>query len=215
MSVVVDQLQGRAPLEITRHEYSALDPLLNLWRGGRRKDELHAAFKDALTHDDPRVRAGAVMFFARMSTGQDDLDLLHGLLSTRAELYDGVPEPWFGGADDLRSMLASAVASRSVRGHESVGTLKQEALEPGRAGWVIVGLVGLDPVWVRTHAGAIVNGTPSALDPLLFNLQMRGINPVAFLAELKSEVDPEVLKAGIRSALGARAAEVEAAVFAD
>jgi hypothetical protein len=213
MSVVVDQLQGRRPVELTPHDYSDLDPLLNLWRRGLRKDELYAGFKDALTHEDPKVRAGAVMFFARMRTEQDDLDLLHGLLATKTELFEGVPEPWFGGADDLRSMLASAVASRAVKGHPSVETLKEEALEPGRAGGVIVGLVGLDPVWVRTHAGAIVNGTPSALDPLLFNLQMRGINPVAFLAELKSEVDPEVLKAGIRSALGARAAEVEAAVF--
>ena len=133
MSVVVDQLQGRRPVELTPHDYSDLDPLLNLWRRGLRKDELYAGFKDALTHEDPKVRAGAVMFFARMRTEQDDLDLLHGLLATKTELFEGVPEPWFGGADDLRSKLASAVASRAVKGHPSVETLKEEALEPGRA----------------------------------------------------------------------------------
>jgi hypothetical protein len=59
-----------------------------------------------------------------------------------------------------------------------VDTFKAEALEPGRAGWVIVALVGLDPLWVRQNALTIINGSPGALDPLLYNLQMRGVDPV-------------------------------------
>jgi hypothetical protein len=213
MSFVVDVLQGRQYLEPGPMDRSDLDPLLNMWRGGRRRDELHAGFREALTHDDPRVRAGGVMFFARMTTEPGDLELLHGLLVNRAELYEGVPEPWFGGPDDLRSMLASAVGSRTTPGHVATDVLKQEALEPGRAGWVIVALVGLDPVWVRQNASAIISASPSALDPLLYNLQMRGVDMRDFLRELRQDVDDDVVRAGIRSALGARAAEIEADVF--
>ena len=78
-----------------------------------------------------------------MTTSTDDLDLLHAALTERTELYDGVREPCFGGAEDLRSVLSSAVASRATPGHPAVDTLKHEALQPGRAGWVIVALVGL------------------------------------------------------------------------
>ncbi len=110
MSFVVDVLSGKTYLEPGPNDRSDLDPLLNLWRRGQRTDELRAGFIEALTHPSPRVRAGGVMFFARMTTQREDVDLLLPLLTDQASLYEGVPEPWFGGADDLRSMLASAVA---------------------------------------------------------------------------------------------------------
>ena len=213
MSFVVDVLNGRQHLDPGPNDRTDLDPLLNLWRGGKRKDELREGFTEALTHADPKVRAAGVMFFARMSTGSGDLPLLHDLLTNRAELYEGVPEPWFGGSDDLRSMLASAVASRASQGDAAVDTLKSEALQPGRAGWVIVALIGLDPAWVRQHAATIVTNSPSALDPLLYNLKMRWIDLTNFLTELRQDVDDDVLRAGLRSALGDDAARVEEAVF--
>lgn len=213
MSFVVDVLTGKQSLEPGPNDRTDLDPLLNLWRGGNRRDELHEGFTQALTDPDPKVRAAGVMFFARMSTGASDLPLLHELLTDRIELYDGVAEPWFGGSDDLRSMLASAVASRASQGDAAVDTLKSEALQPGRAGWVIVALLGLDPAWVRQNAGTIVTNSPSSLDPLLYNLKMRGIDLTNFLSELRPLVDDEVLRAGMRSALGDDAARVEEAVF--
>ena len=213
MSFVVDVLQGRETLEPGHMDRSDLDPLLNMWRGGRRRSVLHAGFKEALTHSDPTVRAGGVMFFARMRTDPADLDLLHGLLVNRLYLYDGVPEPWFGGSDDLRSMLASAVSSRTKPGHVAIDALKTEALQPGRAGWVIVALVGLDPAWGRQNAGTIITGSPTALDPLLFNLQMRGVDLTSFLSEMREEVNDGVIRAGVVSALGDRAPDVLDAVF--
>jgi hypothetical protein len=125
MSFVVDVLSGKTYLEPGPNDRSDLDPLLNLWRRGQRTDELRAGFIEALTHPSPRVRAGGVMFFARMTTQREDVDLLLPLLTDQASLYEGVPEPWFGGADDLRSMLASAVASRTPPGHAAVDALKQ------------------------------------------------------------------------------------------
>jgi len=213
MSFVVDVLTGKQYLEPGPNDRSDLDPLLTMWRRGQREEALRAGFIEALTHPDPKVRAGGVMFFARMTTRPEDVDLLLPLLTDKVELYDGVREPWFGGRDDLRSMLASAIASRTPAGHPAVDVLEAEALEEGRAGWVIVALVGLDPVWVRSHAGAIVTNSPGALDPLLYNLQMRGVDLTPFLQELRQEVDDDVVRAGIRSALGARASEVEASVF--
>lgn len=213
MSFVVDVLQGREYLEPGPMDRSDLDPLLNMWRGGRRKDDLHAGFTEALTHSDPAVRAAGVMFFARMRTEPSDLDVLLGLLTEQTALYEGVREPWFGGADDLRSMLASAVASRTKPGHAAVDALKSEALQPGRAGWVIVALVGLDPAWVRENASVIITNSPTALDPLLFNLQMRGVDMSSFLQELRQGVDDAIVRAGIRSALGDKAGDVLAAVF--
>jgi CheY-like chemotaxis protein len=213
MSFVVDVLTGKTYLEPDRNDRTELCTLLNVWRRGQRNDELHAGFVEALTHDKPAVRAGAVMFFARMTTSTDDLDLLHAALTDQTELYDGVREPWFGGADDLRSVLASAVASRATPGHPAVDTLKHEALQPGRAGWVIVALVGLDPVWVRQNAGALITNSPTALDPLLFNLKMRGIDMRAFLRELRQDVDERVIRAGVVSALGDEAPDVLDAVF--
>lgn len=213
MSFVVDVLTGKTYLEPGPMDRSDLDPLLNLWRRGQRKDELHAGFVGALTHPNPNVRAGAVMFFARMTTSRDDLDLLHAALTEQPELFDEVREPWFGGSDDLRSMLSSAVASRATPGHPAVNTLKHEALQPGRAGWVIVALVGLDPAWVRQNAATIITNSPGALDPLLFNLKMRGIDLTNFLVELRGEVDEGVLRAGITSALGNQAQEVLSTVF--
>jgi len=213
MSFVIDVLTGKTYLEPGPMDRSDLDPLLNMWRGGRRKDELHAGFVEALTHSNPNVRAGGVMFFSRMTTSKDDLDVLLPLFTDKLELYDGVREPWFGGDDDLRSMLAAAIASRTSPGHAAVDVLKSEALQPGRAGWVIVALIGLDPAWVRSHAGTIITNSPGALDPLLFNLKVRGIDMTHFLKELRESVDDGVIRAGIRSALGADAAALEAAVF--
>ena len=213
MSFVIDVLTGRTYLQPGQMDRTDLDPLLNMWRGGRRKDELHAGFVRALTHADPKVRAAGVMFFAQMTTSNSDLDLLYGALNEHSELYDGVPEPWFGGPDDLRSMLAAAIGSRATPGHPAVNMLKHEALQPGRAGWVIVALVGLDPAWVRHNAAAIITNSPRALDPLLFNLKMRGIDLTNFLVELRGEVDEGVLRTGITSALGDQAQEVLFAVF--
>ena len=107
MSFVIDVLTGKHYLEPGPNDRSDLDPLLTMWRRGQRKDELRAGFIEALTHTNPNVRAGGVMFFARMTTQNEDVDLLLPLLTSQIELYDGVREPWFGGSDDLRSMLLS------------------------------------------------------------------------------------------------------------
>jgi|GEM_PF-4897410 len=213
MAFVVDVLLGKEDIELGMMDRSVLDPLFNLWRRKQRTDELHDGFLEALTHGDPKVRAGGVMFFARMTTPKGDLEPLASALIDHTELYEDVPEPWFGGDDDLRSMLASAVAIRATPEHRAVDALKREAVQPGRAGWVIVGLVGLDPSWVRSNAGTIITNSPTALDPLLFNLNARGIDMANFLTELRDEVSDEVIRAGIRSALAGRAADVEAAVF--
>ena len=60
--LLVDVLTGKHDLEAGPMDPSDLEPLLNLWRRGQRKDELHAAFVGAVTHPNPNVRAGAVMF---------------------------------------------------------------------------------------------------------------------------------------------------------
>ncbi len=172
----LDVLTGKIYLEPGRSDRSDLDPLLNLWRGGQRREELHSGFIEALTHRQPAVRAGAVVFFSKMTTSNDDIDVLLPAFTNDLELYDGVREPWYGGDDDLRSLLAAAIASRTSPGHPAVEILKAEALHPDRAGWVIAALVGLDPVWVRQNAGTIINNSPTALDPLLFNLQVRGVD---------------------------------------
>ena len=53
----------------------------------------------------------------------------------------------------------------------------------------------------------------SALDPLLFNLKMRGIDLRAFLRELRQDVDEGVIRAGVLSALGDEAPDALDAVF--
>ena len=79
-------------LEPDQNDRTDLDPLLHLWRGNRRRDELLAGFIEALTHTNPRIRAAGVRFFAQMTTGVAHLDLLLDLLENHKELYEDVPD---------------------------------------------------------------------------------------------------------------------------
>ena len=71
--------------------------------------------------------------------------------------------------------------------------------------WVIVELVELDPVWVWQKAGTLITNSPTALDPMLVNPKMRGIERRAFLEELRQDVDDSVIRAGVVSVLDDKA----------
>jgi len=127
---------------------------------------------------EPFVRYQALLFFEKhpQAAGAERID---DIVAGDRSLFEGVVETTANA--DLGFGLLRALGARALAADGRARDLaRREALAAGRALGVIAFITRADPDWAEANAEAIVRGTPGALGPLLFQLQLleRDIVPV-------------------------------------
>jgi hypothetical protein len=152
----------------------------------------------ALTDPEPRVRAGALRFFADLDDAPDGGALREALLRHEA-LFRGVPDPHAPGEELYPLLLKVAAARARAEDRELVSALTRAALSPGGAGPTLAALIDLDPAWVTGHAAEIVRSTPDVLKALLWRMGWRRHDVVGLVRALAA--DPAVPRERLRAAV--------------
>lgn len=181
----------RSPAEALVRAYHGMD--------ASERSAFAQACAAGLLAPEPEVRAGAIRVFAEVPEAPD-----HGALAAalqREDLFTGVPDPFTEG-EDLRAGLLRTLAARCRQGdRQTLDLIKGEALQPGRALYVVAALMNLDLPWVERNAAEIVRRTPLVLNAVLWNLQRRGRPVLPLLQALVDHLPGAQLAAAIQAEL--------------
>ncbi|MCO4745778.1 MAG: hypothetical protein KC912_13375 [Proteobacteria bacterium] len=216
MSFVRDALTGNQAVDLHRGERHALDGLLRLY--GQASESTQSQYENEfaalLTDDDERVRAGAVVFFAKTQRA----DAYQALLAawSQLHLFDGVADVWYPDGRDLRDLLAGALSRRTLHNQrvDVLDVMKVEALVPNRGQNVLSGLIPGDPDWVRANYIEVVRRSPDALAGLLMWLGMLGVQPEAVIGPAVGHLPEATIRSAIALAIPAERERMEAMFFA-
>ena len=186
-----DVLAGNVAVDLRPDQRSVFDHLMETWDAGERTEELLSDFTSLLTHEDPKLRSAAVEFFSAKYT--DDGGVLMSALVDSPELYAGVPRHWYGGDEDLKSLMLMQCAKGSGSSEALFDVVKADVSVREYRPYALQVLVRFHEDWVRANLPRIVDGSADALRELLYAVRLCGKLPDPFLRSIEGIPEDQTL----------------------
>ena len=211
MGWVRDVLTGEERVEFGRHTRDEFDWLCKRkYHGEEIVQRLNAEFAELISDENRRVRGAAVLWFSS-NVVKGVGPMLVAAWQSHPELYVGVAQEWREHRETLDQIIVHAIARNALGVPGGLEIVRQEALRPGRGGWMVTTLVHADPLWLRANLPEIATNTPAAIDTLFFHLDLLGTNLESVTAQLATDA-PEAGGALLES-LHSRGLDLEQAVL--